>query len=207
MTPRANKVLEILQAGESIRPATLAAEFGVAKRTIYRDIKALQKAGHAVVFDEEKNTYTLRSTTSPSPLKVRRAIAVLQAVVQAGGSIRHEELMTATGCSDSSIYRYTDLLRSLGYYIISERKTHTYHSNTTSISPYLAARLSHDEELTPGEEAAVNRSIEEATKKFREERLNRLRNSSWRPDCEQEGSPRIIRQAGWQDGNPVFTCD
>lgn len=55
---RLTAVLTQLQTRRSLTAASLAEKFDVSKRTIYRDIKALQKAGVPIVTEEGKG-YTL----------------------------------------------------------------------------------------------------------------------------------------------------
>ncbi len=55
------RLLEALQTGLMLSSAALAAECGVSRRTIFRDLATLQEAGVPVVLDQERQGYTLNA--------------------------------------------------------------------------------------------------------------------------------------------------
>lgn len=57
--PRLLKVIALLQSGRVYNSAQLAGECEVSRRTVFRDLKTLQESGIYVLYDEEKQGYTL----------------------------------------------------------------------------------------------------------------------------------------------------
>lgn len=51
------EMLSMIDRGEAVTAGSLAAHFGVAERTIYRDIGVLNVSGFPIYFDEEKGSY------------------------------------------------------------------------------------------------------------------------------------------------------
>jgi predicted DNA-binding transcriptional regulator YafY len=72
------RLLLDLQSGQAWDPIQLAQELAVSRRTIFRDIATLRRAGVPVQFDERQNTYRLPQsrTNVPSVLSSSEIIAL-----------------------------------------------------------------------------------------------------------------------------------
>lgn len=62
------ELVAVLQSGRKLNSADLARECGVSRRTIFRDLRALQEAGLPVRYDEEQEAYTLTNRVFVPPL-------------------------------------------------------------------------------------------------------------------------------------------
>lgn len=72
------RIVTLIQSGPGWGPARLAAEFAVAERTIYRDIKKLQSTGIPVEHDRDADGYTIANAffMQPTQLTVDEAVAL-----------------------------------------------------------------------------------------------------------------------------------
>jgi predicted DNA-binding transcriptional regulator YafY len=61
------RLLLDLQIGQAWDPIQLAQELGVSRRTIFRDIATLRRAGVPIQFDVQQNTYRLRQPNAKWP--------------------------------------------------------------------------------------------------------------------------------------------
>ena len=85
---RVMKLLVVLQSGRLYRPGELAAQLGVSKRTVYRDLDVLYQAGIPCFYDEERQGYRINGNffLPPMNLKLSEAMSLLLAAQQAGES-------------------------------------------------------------------------------------------------------------------------
>ena len=81
------RLLELLQSGQYYDVAKLAAECGVSRRTIFRDLALLQKSGVQVRFDGTRQGYTVpgRTFLPPADLAVDETLSLLNLCAQLGG--------------------------------------------------------------------------------------------------------------------------
>ncbi len=80
------RCLDVLQSGRVMNSAALATECRVSRRTIFRDLAALQSAGVAVAYDDERQGYYLpqRTTFIRDELTVEEVFALLVICQQLG---------------------------------------------------------------------------------------------------------------------------
>ena len=85
---RVLKLLAVLQSGRLYRPGELAEQLGVSKRTVFRDLDVLYKAGIPCFYDEEQQGYRMNGNffLPPMNLKLSEAMSLLLIAQQAGGS-------------------------------------------------------------------------------------------------------------------------
>lgn len=74
------KLISLLQSGRVYNSAQLASECDVSRRTVFRDLSALQESGIYVLYDDEKQGYTLPWRTI-TPFKDLRSEEVLSLLV------------------------------------------------------------------------------------------------------------------------------
>ncbi len=67
-TQRLIRIVEILHAGRKCGVSTLADEFGVSRRSVFRDMNVLRDAGLACHFDAETESYALEKSFYLRPL-------------------------------------------------------------------------------------------------------------------------------------------
>lgn len=81
------RLLELLQSGPLYSAADLAEETGVTRRTIFRDLQLLKKAGLQLRYDEERQGYALppRTFLPPADLTVDETLSLLNLAMQLGG--------------------------------------------------------------------------------------------------------------------------
>lgn len=86
--PRLLRIIETLQSGRLYNSQDLADQCGVSRRTIFRDISALQDAGLQVILDESRQGYFLphRLMFPPSELSVPEALSLLLICQELGGT-------------------------------------------------------------------------------------------------------------------------
>jgi len=67
---RVLKLVTALQVGRSYNAAQLAADCGVSRRTIYRDLNIIEKAGIPVFFDRDSRRYQIHPTALMPPINL-----------------------------------------------------------------------------------------------------------------------------------------
>ena len=80
------RCLDALQCGRVLSSVALAAECGVSRRTVFRDLAALQAAGVTIVYDKDRQGYYLprRATLVPQELTVEEVFSLLVVCQQMG---------------------------------------------------------------------------------------------------------------------------
>lgn len=80
------RCLDVLQSGRILSTVALANECGVSRRTIFRDLAALQAAGVTIVYDKDRQGYYLprRATLVPQELTVEEVFSLLVVCQQMG---------------------------------------------------------------------------------------------------------------------------
>ncbi|MGE3315322.1 MAG: helix-turn-helix transcriptional regulator, partial [Planctomycetaceae bacterium] len=61
--PRLLRLVELLQSGRAHNSAQIATAMKVSRRTVFRDIRTLESSGVPVLFDEQRQGYSIRSST------------------------------------------------------------------------------------------------------------------------------------------------
>lgn len=86
--PRLLRIIETLQSGQVYNSAELAKLCNVSRRTVFRDISALQHAGMDVVLDQTRQGYYLphRLMFPPSELNVAEALSLVLVCQELGGT-------------------------------------------------------------------------------------------------------------------------
>ncbi len=86
--PRLLRVIDMLQSGRVHNSNDLAQACNVSRRTIFRDISILQKAGLNIVLDDDRQGYYLphRLKLPPSELSVPEALSLLLICQELGGT-------------------------------------------------------------------------------------------------------------------------
>lgn len=81
------RLLTVLQSGRNYRPTELAAELNVSRRTIFRDLEMLYKAGIPCYYNDEKGGYAIDDGIflPPLNLKLSEALSLLLVARLAGG--------------------------------------------------------------------------------------------------------------------------
>ncbi len=76
---RVLRMVTVLQSGRYFSPDELSEQLGVSRRTIFRDLDMLRKAGIPYYHDDEKGGYKISSSffLPPLNLKLREALALL----------------------------------------------------------------------------------------------------------------------------------
>ena len=76
---RVLKLLTLLQSNRNYRPSQLAQELGVTRRTIFRDLQMLYKAGIPCYYDDDKGGYNIDDDIflQPLNLKLSEALSLL----------------------------------------------------------------------------------------------------------------------------------
>jgi predicted DNA-binding transcriptional regulator YafY len=69
-------IITLLQGGRSWTPESLAAHFQVTERTVFRDVKKLERAGFPVHFDRAKKRYQLDGEKFLQPVQLTRQEAL-----------------------------------------------------------------------------------------------------------------------------------
>lgn len=72
------KLIQSLQSGRAQAVDDLAKLTGVSRRTIFRDLDLLTRAGIPYTFDRANKRYLTERTTIPGPTKRRRSHASVQ---------------------------------------------------------------------------------------------------------------------------------
>ncbi len=92
------RVLTLLQTGDCWTADKLAAECGVARRTIFRDLKDIEGAGVPYFFDDERKTYRVRNDffMPPVQLTLDESLA-LTALAEHIGKAEQVPFMSAAG--------------------------------------------------------------------------------------------------------------
>ncbi|MFO0919184.1 MAG: transcriptional regulator [Planctomycetaceae bacterium] len=82
------RVIDLLQSGRMHNSNDLAQACNVSRRTIFRDISMLQRAGLNIVLDDDRQGYYLphRLTFPPSELSVSEALSLLLICQELGGT-------------------------------------------------------------------------------------------------------------------------
>ncbi len=92
-TSRVSRIIQILTALQSGQPYTvcdLAAHMGVSRRTVFRDLQDLQKAGVPAHYDSKVSHYTIDPTFffPPPDLTIQEALGLLLLVHKTRGLVR-----------------------------------------------------------------------------------------------------------------------
>lgn len=61
--PRLLRLIELLQSGRALNSAQIADALSVSRRTVFRDIKTLSASGIQVLFNDERQGFTIRANT------------------------------------------------------------------------------------------------------------------------------------------------
>ncbi len=82
------RLLTVLQSGRNYKPAELATELSVSRRTIFRDLDMLYKAGIPCYYNDEKGGYAIDDGVflPPLNLKLSEALSLLLVARLAGSS-------------------------------------------------------------------------------------------------------------------------
>src|SRR4051812_26588449 len=81
---RVVSIIGLLQSGRTLNSRQIAEECGVTRRTVFRDLIALQEAGIHPTYDPQKQTYALPANQIPaSRLTLDEVAAVTMAVQSA----------------------------------------------------------------------------------------------------------------------------
>lgn len=75
------RIMTVVQAGRPCTPDSLAAEFSVARRTVYRDLRTLREIGVPIDYCTETNMYLLRQDYLLPPVNLELAEALSIAVL------------------------------------------------------------------------------------------------------------------------------
>lgn len=85
---RVLRLLTVVQSGRHYNPTELAQQLGVSRRTVFRDLEMLYKAGIPCYYDEEAGGYKVDGNVFLPPLnfKLSEALALLIVAQHAGGA-------------------------------------------------------------------------------------------------------------------------